>query len=58
LNSLIFDAEGMKIRCEAATEGVPAVPVRKRIIALEEMSFGLVFFLQACGKSRNVLALA
>jgi len=36
----------MQIGCEPASESVPAVPAGKGIVALEEMAFGLVFFLR------------
>ena len=42
LNRLIVNAKLVKVCCEAAAEGMPAVPARKGIIALKEMRFRLV----------------
>ena len=37
LDGLVIDAQGVKVRCKAATEGVPAVPQRQCLVALIDM---------------------
>ena len=42
LDRLVIDAECVQVGSEAATEGVPAVPLRERFIALKDVSLRLV----------------
>src|SRR5258708_627479 len=45
LNGFVVHAQGVKVCTEAAPEGVPAVPLGERFIALKHVSLWLVLIL-------------